>query len=82
MEEITISTLLPSFRMSVDKANITLYNMSTNGNQRMKTHTTQIGIRISNDLLEKIKIMAGQEDRSVTNMIIHLLKSQLRDREK
>ena len=46
----------------------------------MKTDTTQIGIRISNDLLEKIKIMAGKEDRSVTNMIIHLLKSQLKDR--
>ncbi len=40
--------------------------------------TKQVGMRIPNDLLEKVKAMAEEDGRSVTNMVVHLLRLQLK----
>ena len=48
---------------------------------RTNDHTTQVGMRFPNDLFEKIKIMAEKDGRSMTNMVVHLLKLQLKDQD-
>lgn len=67
--------------MIIDSHQKVCYTLSDNeeqGKMRTNDHTTQVGMRFPNDLFEKIKIMAEKDGRSMTNMVVHLLKLQLK----